>query len=155
MTRSSIVLTLIAVWVVASPADAQSTARRTAKTPVKPGATFKECRNCPDMVVIPSGSSTIGSPADEPERRDNEPQKRITIARPYAIGKTEVTWDQWEACVRDRWCDGIAVENALRTNEDGTPIANFVDWGRGTRPVIGVSWFDAQTFVGWLNSKTG
>ena len=72
MTRSSIVLTLIAVWLVATPADAQSTARRTAKTPVKPGATFKECRNCPDMVVVPSGSFTIGSPADEPERRDNE-----------------------------------------------------------------------------------
>jgi formylglycine-generating enzyme required for sulfatase activity len=39
--------------------------------------------------------------------------------------------------------------------ENGQPNTDFVDWGRGTRPVVGVSWFDAQTFVGWLNSKTG
>jgi formylglycine-generating enzyme required for sulfatase activity len=122
----------------------------------KAGQTFKECRNCPEMVVVPPGSFMMGSPADEPDRRENERQHRVTIARAYAIGKTEVTWDQWESCVRDRWCDGIAVDNSLRTNPaDGTPLANFVDWGRGTRPVIGVSWYDAQTFVGWLNSKTG
>lgn len=122
----------------------------------KAGQTFKECRNCPEMVVVPAGTFMMGSPADEPDRRENERQHRVTIARPYAIGKTEVTWDQWESCVRDRWCDGIAVENALRTNPaDGTPLANFVDWGRGMRPVVGVSWYDAQTFVGWLNSKTG
>lgn len=95
----------------------------------------------------------MGSPADEPERRDNEPQVRVTIRRAFAIGKTEVTWDQWEACVRDRWCDGPGVETALRANEDGTPNKAFVDWGRGSRPVVGVSWYDAQHFVGWLNWK--
>jgi formylglycine-generating enzyme required for sulfatase activity len=57
--------------------------------------------------------------------------------------------------VRDRWCDGPGVEQGLRTNEDGTPNKAFVDWGRGSRPVVGVSWFDAQHFVGWLNWKTG
>jgi formylglycine-generating enzyme required for sulfatase activity len=66
-----------------------------------------------------------------------------------------VTWDQWEACVRDRWCDGVAIEAALRTLENGQPNTNYKDYGRGTRPVVGVSWFDAQTFVGWLNWKTG
>jgi formylglycine-generating enzyme required for sulfatase activity len=45
--------------------------------------------------------------------------------------------------------------DGLRTNEDGTPNKAFVDWGRGSRPVVGVSWFDAQHFVGWLNWKTG
>ena len=57
------------------------------------------------------------------------PCVRITFTRPFAIGKTEVTWDQWEACVRDRWCDGPGVELALRTNADGTPNTTFVDWG--------------------------
>ena len=52
----------------------------------------------------------MGSPADEPERRPSERQHKVTIARAFAIGKTEVTWDQWEACVRDRWCDGPAIE---------------------------------------------
>jgi formylglycine-generating enzyme required for sulfatase activity len=120
-----------------------------------PGRTFKECRNCPEMVVIPTGSFMMGSPANEPDRRENEPQRKVTIARAFAIGKTEVTWDQWEACVRDRRCDGPGVDQALRTNEDGTPNKVYEDWGRGARPVVGVSWFDAQNFVGWLNSKTG
>jgi formylglycine-generating enzyme required for sulfatase activity len=72
------------------------------------------------MVVVPSGTFMMGSPADEPERRESEPQHRVTFARAFAIGKTEVTWDHWEACVRDRWCDGPAIDVALRTNEDGT-----------------------------------
>ena len=57
--------------------------------------------------------------------------------------------------MRDRWCDGLAVEQALRTREDGQPNPDYEDWGRGTRPVVGVSWYDAQAFVGWLNWKTG
>jgi len=152
---SRILLLALAVLLAGASGDAQTTARGKGPGAMKPGATFKECRNCPDMVVIPPGSFTIGSPADEPDRRDNEPQKKVTVARAYAIGKTEVTWDQWEACVRDRWCDGVGVENALKTNEDGTPNKAYVDYGRGTRPVVGPSWFDAQTFVGWLNWKTG
>jgi formylglycine-generating enzyme required for sulfatase activity len=98
----------------------------------------------------------MGSPADELERRDNEKQQQVTFARPFALSRTAVTWDQWEACVRDRWCDGAAVDIALRTREeDGQPNPDYKDWGRGARPVVGVSWFDAQNFAGWLNWKTG
>ncbi len=108
------------------------------------------------MVVVPSGTFMMGSPPDEPERRETEVQRRVTIPRAFGMGKTEVTWDQWEACVRDRWCDGPGVDVALRTNEeDGTPNKAYVDWGRGSRPVVGVSWYDAQNFVGWLNWKVG
>jgi formylglycine-generating enzyme required for sulfatase activity len=135
-------------------AEAGREAKRPAGTH-KPGQTFKECRNCPEMVVLPPGTFMMGSPANEPERRENERHHSVAIARAFAMGKTEVTWDQWEACVRDTWCDGVAVEHALKTNEDGTPNKAFVDWGRGTRPAVGMSWFDAQTFVGWLNWKTG
>ncbi|HET9219570.1 MAG TPA: SUMF1/EgtB/PvdO family nonheme iron enzyme [Terriglobia bacterium] len=127
----------------------------TSQAKLKAGEKFKECRNCPEMVVLPAGTFMMGSPADEPERRENERLHRQSIARAFAIGRTEVTWDQWEACVRDRWCDGVAIENALRTLENGQPNTNYKDYGRGTRPVVGVSWFDAQTFVGWLNWKTG
>ena len=111
-------------------------------------------RNCPEMVVLPAGTFTMGSPADEPERRDNEPQTKITIARAFAMAKTPVTWDQWEACVRDDKCNGAAVDIALRTRENGEPNPDYKDYGRGTRPVVGVSWYDAQVFVGWLNGKT-
>jgi formylglycine-generating enzyme required for sulfatase activity len=129
----------------------ENAARRAAK----PGQTLKECRNCPEMLVVPAGTFTMGSPADEPLRRDNEPQQQITIPRAFAMSRTAITWDQWEACVRDRWCDGVAVDTALRTRENGEPNPDYKDWGRGTRPVVGVSWYDAQLFVGWLNAKTG
>ncbi len=164
MTMPTLTLTLAALLLATTagaqspartPASAPSVSKPGAALPAKPGAVFKECRNCPEMVVLPPGSFMMGSPADEPDRRENEAQRRVTIARPFAMAKTEVTWDQWEACVRDRWCDGVGVETALKTSADGTPNKAFVDWGRGTRPVIGASWFDAQNFVGWLNWKTG
>jgi formylglycine-generating enzyme required for sulfatase activity len=126
-----------------------------AQQKLKVGEKFHECRNCPEMVVVPAGTFMMGSPASDPEHRDNEPQQKITFAKPFAVGATEVTWDQWEACVRDKFCDGLAVENALRSNEKGEPNPDFKDWGRGTRPAVGLSWFDAQDFVGWLNKKTG
>ena len=136
-----------------APANGQS---ERAESKTQPGETFKECRNCPEMIVVPAGTFTMGSPPDEPERRDNERQHEVAFARPFALARTAVTWDQWEACVRDRWCDGVGVEIALRTREeDGQPNPDYADWGRGTRPVVGVSWFDAQHFAGWLNWKTG
>jgi formylglycine-generating enzyme required for sulfatase activity len=120
-----------------------------------PGRAFRECRNCPEMVVLPAGSFIMGTPPTEDHHRDHERQHPVTIAKPFAVSRTEVTWDQWEACVRDGACDGVGVDKALRLKMDGTPNADFVDWGRGTRPVVGVSWYDAQAYVGWLNRKTG
>ena len=155
MRRIAIAIALIAVVAVIHTRAAQRGSVSKPAQAIKAGQIFKECRNCPEMVVVPAGSFMMGSPASEPERRDNERHHRISIPKAFAIGKTEVTWDQWEACVRDRWCDGPGVEQALRTNADGTPNKAFVDWGRGSRPVVGLSWFDAQNFVGWLNWKTG
>jgi formylglycine-generating enzyme required for sulfatase activity len=97
----------------------------------------------------------MGSPLDEPERRPNEAQRRVTFARPFAMATTPVTWNQWEACVRDRWCEGAAIDAALRQKPDGSPNPAYRDYGRGTRPAVGMSWYDAQNFVGWLNWKSG
>jgi formylglycine-generating enzyme required for sulfatase activity len=118
------------------------------------GQTILECRNCPEMMVLPAGEFTMGSPDDEQDRRDNETQRQVTFAKPFAISTTPVTWNQWEACVRDNWCEGAAIDEALQTNLDGTPNENYKDYGRGTRPAVGMSWYDAQHFVGWLNWKT-
>lgn len=119
------------------------------------GERIKECRNCPELVVLAPGTFMMGAPPDEPERDADEPQRQVTIARAFALATTPVTWNQWEACVRDNWCEGIAIDQALRSKPDGSPNPDYKDHGRGTRPAVGMSWYDAQRFVGWLNWKTG
>jgi formylglycine-generating enzyme required for sulfatase activity len=81
------------------------------------------------MIVVPAGSFTMGSPANETGRNDNEgPQHRVTFGQPFAVGKFAVTFDEWEACVADGGCNYQA------------PDAK--NWGRGRRPVINISWYD-------------
>ncbi len=117
---------------------------------------FKECDICPEMVVIPPGAFIMGSPESEKYRENDEGQHKVTINYSFAVSKAPITWDQWEACVRDAMCDGQAVETALRKEKQGKKEnEEYMDYGRGTNPVVGISWYDAQVFVGWLNKKTG
>jgi formylglycine-generating enzyme required for sulfatase activity len=141
--------------VLAGCATAPPQAQVVARPDSRPGVHLQECRHCPELVVLAGGEFLMGSPESEPERRDNERQRRVTIPRAFAMSVTPVTWNQWEACVRDRWCDGAAIDAALRQNPDGSRNENYRDYGRGTRPAVGMSWYDAQNFVGWLNWKTG
>lgn len=95
----------------------------------------------PQMVRLPGGTFTMGSPENEKGRRNNEgPQRQVTI-KPFAVGKHEVTFEEWDACVDDGGCNGY------RPRDEG--------WGRGRRPVINVSWNDAQAYVTWLSRRTG
>src|SRR6185437_12139363 len=72
---------------------------------LKPKDTFKECVNCPEMVVVPAGSFNMGSPDSEPEHATDEgPQHMVTIARPFAVGRFEVTFDEWDACAGEGGC---------------------------------------------------
>jgi formylglycine-generating enzyme required for sulfatase activity len=119
------------------------------------GKTFKDCEICPEMVVIPPGTFIMGSPETEKNRDQDEGVHKVTIAYSFAVSKAPITWDQWEACARDAMCDGQAVETALRLDSEGRPIQNYVDHGRGNHPVVGISWWDAKVFIGWLNRKTG
>src|SRR5215467_4359124 len=69
---------------------------------LKPQDAFRECDSCPEMVVVPAGAYTMGSPKNEKGRDDNEgPQHKVTIAKPFAIGKFEVTVDQFAAFVTE------------------------------------------------------
>jgi formylglycine-generating enzyme required for sulfatase activity len=68
---------------------------------LKPKDTFRDCPNCPEMVVVPAGNFTMGSPADEPQRSSEEALVSVTIAAPFAAGKYAVTFDEWDACIAD------------------------------------------------------
>ncbi|WP_082914930.1 SUMF1/EgtB/PvdO family nonheme iron enzyme [Paramagnetospirillum marisnigri] len=100
----------------------------------KPGQSFKDCPTCPEMVIIPPGSFLMGSPSGEKDSHvDERPQHRVTIAAPFALGKTEVTQAEWEAVM-------------------GNNPSKF----RGAnRPVENVSWDDVQVFIRKLNEMTG
>ena len=106
-----------------------------------PGKVFRDCSDCPEMVVIPAGAFVMGSPESEAGRdRDEGPQHSVTIARPFAAGKYEVTFDEWDACVAAGGCRHKPYDWG---------------WGRGTQPVVEVGWDDAQTYLVWLSKETG
>ena len=119
-------------------AEEEAARRREA---MRPGRVFRDCPECPEMVVVPEGSFTMGSPISERFRsHDESPQHRITIQAPFAVGKFEVTLSEWDACVTAGGCNGH------RPSEGG--------WGRGRRPAINVSWNDAKAYVAWLSRQT-
>lgn len=154
LTNSRPLRWLPAMLLVVSAAGCSSGGGETAASH-KVGDKFKDCASCPEMVVLPAGEYLMGSPEGELDRRDNEKQRTITFARPFAMAATPITWNQWEACARDNWCEDAAIELALKQGMNGQPNPDYRDFGRGTRPAVGMSWHDAQKFVGWLNWKTG
>ena len=92
-----------------------------------------------EMVSIPDGTFRMGDLSGEGDD-DERPVHTVTVPA-FRMGKYEVTFAQWDACVADGGCGGY------RPDDEG--------WGRGNRPVINVSWDDAQAFIDWLNGKTG
>ena len=140
-----------------------------------PGHVFRDCTACPEMVVVPSGVFVMGSPESDEERlhivldeegqvfhwtvgeliladgqqlqeehrlvEPERPQRYVTIAAPFALGESEVTFSEWDACARAGGCGGLIPDNE--------------GWGRGSRPVVKVSWGDAQRYVEWISEATG
>jgi formylglycine-generating enzyme required for sulfatase activity len=97
---------------------------------------FKDDPDGPEMVVVPAGSFMMGSPIDPAE----SPRHEVTFVRPFAVGRFAVTFDEWDACLKDGGNGYLPADNG---------------WGRGRQPVINVSWDDTQTYVAWLSRKTG
>ena len=107
-----------------------------------PGETFQDCDGCPKMVVVPSGRFTMGSPGREAGHEEyEEPMRRVRIDYQFAVGVYEVTFAEWYACADAGGC--------------GSYIPDDMGWGRGNRPVVNVSWEDAQSYVSWLSARTG
>jgi formylglycine-generating enzyme required for sulfatase activity len=106
----------------------------------KPGSDFKECaKGCPGMIVIPAGKFVMGAPKNESDRNASEgPPHEVTIAKPFAVSKFEVTFEEWDACAAAAACPRVPDS-----------------WGRGEMPVINVSWVDVKRYVTWLSQLTG
>ena len=118
----------------------------TAEKELKPQDVFQECAAgpasdyCPVMIVVPPGSFVMGSPLDENGRYPNEgPQHSVSIAKPFAVSKFALTFDEWDTCVAYGNCSGVS--------DSG--------FGRGSRPVINVTFDDAYHYISWLSKRTG
>jgi formylglycine-generating enzyme required for sulfatase activity len=118
-----------------APPPAGSVVAQKETTP-EPGELFRDCRDCPELAVVPPGDFVMGS-SDTPYEK---PERTIAIKRPFAIGRREVTFAEWDQCADAGPCK-------YKPDDHG--------WGRGDRPAINVSWDDAKLFVGWLSQKTG
>ena len=127
---------------------------------LKPKDRFRECENCPEMVVVPAGSFTMGAPNSEKDRSSAEgPQHEVTIRQPFAAGQLHVTVDQYSAFVQET---GYEASSACLTFEDGKYEARAGrSWRNpgfaqeGSHPVVCVSWDDARAYVDWIAKKTG
>ncbi len=107
---------------------------------LKPLVSFRECaKDCPEMIVAPAGDFTMGSPETEEGRFDAEgPQHKLTISRPFAVSRFDVTFADWDACVSGGGCPQVG--------DNG--------FGRGSRPVTNVTWDEAQQYAAWLSKLT-
>ena len=96
----------------------------------------------PAMITVPAGRFRMGCLSGDGSCTDTEkPVHRVTIPRPFGLSVHEVMFAEWDACVAAGGCGGH------RPSDEGL--------GRGTRPVVDVSWDEAQEYVGWLSVQTG
>lgn len=106
----------------------------------KAGTVIQDCPKCPAMVVLPTGKFDMPYPPGDSGRFHQEgPVRSVTFKRPIAIGRYEVTFDEWDTCVAEQGC----------------PKVDDKGRGKGKRPVVYVSWDDAGRYTKWLSKKTG
>ncbi len=116
------------------------------ETWLKPVESFRDLNLAPEMVVIPAGSFTMG---ELPMKRGDKlegPKRKVTIAKPFAL-EYAVTFDEWDAYAADGGSGILGFGKRYVPSDQG--------WGRERRPVINVSWNDANAYLAWLKTKTG
>ena len=130
-----------------------------------PGTAFRDCAECPEMVVVPSGSYIMGSPESETGRYENEgPQHPVTIPRPVAAGRFEVTRGQFAAFVADSGYQSQGGNCYYWNSNEGKWVNDDLSksWRNpgftqtnDEHPVVCVSWNDAKAYAAWLTRKSG
>ena len=105
----------------------------------EPLSIFRDCADCPEMIMLPVGTFSMGSSLTEEERgADEGPKRDVAIGAPFAIGRYEITFAEY-----DKFAD-----------MSGRDRPDDLGWGRGARPVLNVSWYDANAFCIWLGRRT-
>ncbi|AZE06281.1 Formylglycine-generating enzyme family protein [Pseudomonas chlororaphis] len=121
--------------------------------PPKPGSVFKDCKNCPEMVVLPAGSFVMGTPEDEVGREPDEgPQHTVTFNKAFAMSRFHVTAGELDAYIRET---GTVIKDG-----DERPgrlcQASKPRYEQGPRqPAVCVDYADVQAYARWLSKKTG
>jgi formylglycine-generating enzyme required for sulfatase activity len=103
---------------------------------------FQDCANCPEMVVVEAGTFDMGSTPDNPQAQlDEFPTHRVSITKPFAVGRFEITEKDWEQCVASGGCQPLALNEG---------------WNDPQQPAIKISWDDAkQQYLPWISKVTG
>jgi len=120
--------------------------------------TFRDCADCPEMVVIPAGSFRMGDLSGAGDG-DEEPVHQVTIPRAFAVGKYEVTRGAYAAFARATGRgsgDGCFVYNGRKWENKSSKSWQNPGFSQTERdPVVCVNWEDAKAYVSWLGDKTG
>ncbi|MDN3276456.1 formylglycine-generating enzyme family protein [Frankia sp. RB7] len=112
---------------------------RSEEAALRPMDRFRECLHCPEMVVVPDGRFTMGASASEPgSTEDERPQHQVAVQR-LGVGRSPVTCDEWNACVKANGCSHQAEAVADQARD----------------PVTGVLWEEARDYVQWLSHTSG
>ena len=124
----------------------------------RPGETFRDCADCPEMVVVPGGAFEMGAPESDPAGTDRErPLRRVTI-RSFAVGKYPITRGQWAAfaaATNRPTASGCSWTARSRGKPD--PAGSWRDLGfpqDDNHPVVCVTWYDALDYIAWLSERT-
>lgn len=129
---------------------------------LRPGAgeQFRDCAECPAMVLVPAGSLVMGSPPGEPERAaEREDQLHVTVPRPFAIGAFAVTRGEFAAFVA---ATGYAPEAGCwlwtgttweERSDRSWRAPGFAQDDR--HPVTCVDLSAARAYAAWLSTATG
>jgi formylglycine-generating enzyme required for sulfatase activity len=133
-----------------APDDVSEDHSKSFRPPLKPLPRWREPipglpeEAWPEMITLPAGEFLMGAPEGEGGSEDRErPQRRVTVPRPFALGRTAVTFAMWDAAM----AAGFVPPSGKPPEDAG--------WGRDDRPVINVSWHDAQAYCRWLNQRLG
>ena len=126
-----------------------------------PGDRWRDCDDCPELVAVPAGTFTMGSPVSEQGRYDREgPAHEVTIAKPFAIGVYEITHGEYARFVQET--NHTSGDDSCVVNEGngweervGRSWRNLAFPQTPRHPVVCISWDDAIAFASWLSRISG